>query len=221
MFDPAPESSRPLTRSERWIYAGFSLFLLGCYVAEVVSDFEPVKLSILFMILAWPPLLVLHEAGHALVARWLGWRLEAVVIGFGRPLVRGLRVGGVDVEIRSLPVEGFVRCSSRDLAGVRWKSAAIYFAGPGIELLFTLLLLLAFGADILLTRSQDVGVIALQSLALASVVGGVVNLIPHSTLGRDGEIPNDGLGILLSLRRPLRDWEAEQRARRFFEPDED
>jgi hypothetical protein len=64
-------------------------------------------------------------------------------------------------------------------------------------------------------------VIALQSLALASVVGGVMNLIPHSTVSRDGEIPNDGLGILLSLRRPLREWEAEQRARHFFDPDQD
>ena len=45
--------------------------------------------------------------------------------------------------------------------------------------------------------------IAWQSLALAATVGGVLNLIPHAVQTSAGNmIPNDGLGILLSLTRP-------------------
>jgi hypothetical protein len=220
VFEPSPEPARSLTPGERRIYWGFSLFLLGCFVADVVSNFEPAKLSILFMLLAWPPLLVLHEAGHAILSHTLGWKIDGIVIGFGRP-VAALRVAGVGVEIRSLPVEGFVRCRPVDMQGVRWKSAAIYFAGPGVELAFALLILLLVGGDSLLTRSAEPAIIALQSAALAAVMGAVLNLIPHSTISTQGEVLNDGLGILWSLQRPLSEWEAEIRARRYFDEDAD
>lgn len=221
MYDPAPDSAdRPLTRSERWIYLGFAVFLLGCYAAEVATRFEPVKLSILFVLLAWAPLLVLHEAGHAVAAHVLGWRLDGIHLGFGRVVGRR-RVWGVEVEVRALPVEGFVRCRPRDLTGVRWKSALIYFAGPGVELLFALALLGLAGGDVLLTRSDSVGVVALQSVALASVLGAVLNLLPHSTFGPDGEVASDGLGILQSLTTPPEAWAAALRRKRFFHPDED
>jgi hypothetical protein len=110
-----------------------------------------------------------------------------------------------------------VRCYPLDTRSVRWKSAGIYFAGPGIELLLAVLILLGVGSETLLTRTSDVGIIALQSVALAAVTGAVVNLIPHSTMGPAGEMLNDGLGILWSLGRPVHEWEAEIRARRFLE----
>jgi hypothetical protein len=90
----------------------------------------------------------------------------------------------------------------RNLDSVRLRSAAVYFAGPGIELLFALLLLYGAGSDVLLQPSASVPIIALQSLALASTMGGVINLIPHSTISAEGEIANDGLGILQSFVLP-------------------
>ena len=216
MFDP--RSEEPIKGRERWIALGLFALIAGAFAADFATRFEPAKLSIPFMLLAWAPLLVLHEAAHAWVARRVGWRIHGIVIGFGRPVARRT-LAGVPVEIRMLPLEGFVLCSPRELEGVRWKSVAIYAAGPGIELLLALAMLAALGPE-LLARSESVGVIALQSVALASVLGGILNLMPHSTVGPGGELPSDGFGIWLSLTRPLEDWKAELRRRRFFEPDD-
>jgi hypothetical protein len=117
-------------------------------------------------------------------------------------LVSTFRIGTAVVEIRLVPIEGFVKCVPRDLRRPHLKSACIYFAGPGVELLLALGILLLVGPERLLTKSDDYVLIGWQSLALASVVQGVLNLIPQSVRTPDGEIPNDGLGILLSFLRP-------------------
>ena len=55
----------------------------------------------------------------------------------------------------------------------------------------------------LLSHSEEYSIIGWQSLALAATVGGVLNLIPHAVQTSSGRmIPNDGLGIILSLSRP-------------------
>ena len=50
-FDPAPR--RPSTRGERLGVAAFALLLGGLVVAELLSDFTPRKLSMLFVIAFW------------------------------------------------------------------------------------------------------------------------------------------------------------------------
>jgi membrane-associated protease RseP (regulator of RpoE activity) len=199
--------------NERAIVAVFTLFIGGAFVAEILSAYQPAKLSILFMLAFWVPLVALHELGHAIAAARLGWRVRQLVVGFG-PVIKRFEVRGVSVELRALPIEGFVRCAPTTLDNVRLRSAAIYFAGPGIELVFAGLIWLAVGSGVLFSATQDVSLIALQSLALAAVMGGVLNLIPHSSFSADGEIPNDGLGILLSLSADPREFKA------MLEPDE-
>ena len=183
----------PLSPQERWFYGIFMAVVLGLFVAEICHDYQPVKLSALLVVLFWVPLIALHEAGHAVVASLLNWYVGQVVIGMGR-LLTSFRVGSALVEIRLFPVEGFVRCVPRDLRQPQLRSALIYFAGPGVELLLALGILLLVGADRLLTRSDDYVLIVWQSLALASVAQGVVNLIPHALHPPDGEKASDGLG---------------------------
>jgi hypothetical protein len=50
--------------------------------------------------------------------------------------------------------------------------------------------------------SEDIPLLLWQSLALAAVVGGVLNLLPHGIHTPAGFIPNDGLGIISSLVQP-------------------
>jgi hypothetical protein len=200
MYDPAPRRG-PLTRDERWVFGIFLAVLLGLFAAEVWHDYQPVKLAALLVVLFWIPLLALHEAGHAVAATLLNWYVGEVIIGAGRVLAR-FRAGTAVVEIRVFPVEGFVRCVPRNLHRPHLKSALIYFAGPGVELLLAALVLLVVGPDRLLTRSDDYLLIALQSLAVAATVQGVLNLIPHSIRTREGEIANDGLGIIRSFLLP-------------------
>ncbi|MDH5673093.1 MAG: tetratricopeptide repeat protein [Myxococcales bacterium] len=191
-YDPAPR--RPLSRGERNLAALFALSLFGILCAELLSDFEPAKLSVFFILLFWVPLLVLHELGHALMARLLGWGVHEMVLGFGPELLR-LSLLGTRVSLRMVPVEGYVVPYPSDLRSARLKSALIYAAGPGAELLFVLVLLLVVGSDVMFTRTGDLGLIALQSAAVAAMIGALQNLVPHAAAGG----ASDGLGILMSF----------------------
>jgi hypothetical protein len=161
----------------------------------------------------------LHEAGHAVAAALLGWRVGRVVIGMGRPLGR-FHIGRTLVEIRLFPVEGFVQPAPTNLRYPRLKSALIYLAGPGAELLLLAVVALAIGPDRLTTRTEEVGMLVAQSLAVAILFSAFVNLVPHTAAGQGGQmVANDGLGIIQSLFRPESDF-AEQIHQRFDVPED-
>jgi membrane-associated protease RseP (regulator of RpoE activity) len=200
MYDPSCRRG-PLNRQELWTCIILVLVLLGLFAAEIYHNFEPVKLAALLVVLFWVPLLAVHEAGHALVAALTGWHVGQVVIGMGRTAGQ-FKIGSAVVEVRLLPLEGFVRCVPTDLRFPRLKSALIYFAGPGIELLLAGVILALVGPAAMLSRSNDYGIIAWQSLAVASAAQGILNLIPTAIQTPDGPVANDGLGIIRSFLWP-------------------
>src|SRR5690242_4314556 len=83
MFNPAHQKG-PVTPGERNFVVLLATVILGLFVADIVRDYEPIKLTVLLFLLLWIPLLALHEAGHALMAALLGWYVGRVVIGVGR-----------------------------------------------------------------------------------------------------------------------------------------
>lgn len=192
---------RPLSTSERVSSLVFLLVVLGLFGASLVVEYEPVKLSAVFFVAFWAPLLVLHELGHALMAQALGWRVVLVSIGMGRRVLR-CKVGALLVDVRMYPLEGFVLPVPTRLRNPRLENALIYFAGPGIEMLLLGLVVLVVGPSTLTTRSESIAIIAAQSFALAIVVGLVFNLVPHAVMTNHGAIVNDGLGILRSASLP-------------------
>ncbi len=88
-------------------------------------------------------LVVIHEAGHFLMARALGAPVEVFSVGFGKRLW-GFERGGTDYRISLIPFGGYVRIvglgpDESDVIGdeaeevdlmPRWKRALILFAGP-------------------------------------------------------------------------------------------
>ena len=166
------------------------LTLLGL---DLARGFSASKLSVLFVLAGWGPLLVLHELGHALAARLLGWKVTEVVIGFGREL-RRVSVGGTRVRVRAVPVEGYVLIHPTSTVHARWQQALIYFAGPLTELL--LLAALAPLLDFSVPGPQaSVGRVALESLGLTAALGAICTLFPYRSQGN----PSDGLGIITSF----------------------
>ena len=59
-------------------------------------------------ILALAFLVLIHEAGHFVVARWVGMLPRKFYIGFGPPIVKRV-LGGVEYGIGALPLGGYVK----------------------------------------------------------------------------------------------------------------
>lgn len=106
-------------------------------------------------------LVVFHEFGHYIVARWMGVQVLSFSVGFGPVLLRWVR-GPTEYAIRALPLGGFVRmlgddptapmedAAARDPQAFHnkavWRRMLIIVAGPVFN--FILPLLVLFGASL-------------------------------------------------------------------------
>ena len=195
------------SKGEKIFVIVISLAFLFMMTMEILSNYEPRKLGALLFVIFWIPLLFIHEFGHAIMAKLLGWRVERIVIGFGKVLAQ-IKLLGTPMEIRTIPLEGFVQIAPKTVTLARLKHALIYFAGPGIELLvFFIIMTMLGGLDQMFMVIDDYPRIALQSFAFAALAGAVINLIPIGIITKDGSTPNDGMGILLCLFSSGTDYE--------------
>lgn len=197
-MNAAHDEAGPVTPFERNFYLFLLTFFLALLGAEIISDFHPVKLGVLFFVLFWPPLVALHEAGHALMAALLGWEVRHIVIGYNREVWSG-PIAGIPVTVKLLPLGGHVVPVPRNLSWPRCKLALIYLAGPGIELVLLALIVALCGPTLLLTRSTDYGVIALQALAITILYGAITSLIPLPQRVGEQTVYSDGLGFVRSF----------------------
>ena len=103
--------------------------------------------SILVAIVGLALLIVVHEAGHFLVARLCGMRVERFSIGFGNPLI-AVKRGDTIYQIAPIPLGGFVQITGlnpheefdRNDPYVypnrpRWMRLAVLVAGPAANYL--------------------------------------------------------------------------------------
>jgi len=206
-IDQRNRDKETTSRGEKIFILVISLTFLFMMTMEIMSNYEPKKLGALLFVVFWVPLLFIHEFGHAIMAKSLGWRVNRIVIGFGKVLMH-TRLLGAPMEIRSIPLEGFVQIAPKTVTLARLKHALIYFAGPGIELLaFFIIMIILGGFDQMFIITNDYTRIALQSFAFAALAGAVLNLIPLGITTADGSTPNDGMGILLCLFASGMDYE--------------
>ncbi len=136
-FDQRDYDKGKAPLSEILILYGIVGLMLLFISLEIFTNYEPRKMAALMFLLWWMPLVLLHEFGHAVMAKWFGWGIERTVVGFGRIVYEG-KLFGAPLEVRMVPIEGFVQIQSLGQEGARIKNALIYFAGPGIELLLFL-----------------------------------------------------------------------------------
>jgi regulator of sigma E protease len=97
--------------------------------------------TIVQLLLVLGLMVLVHEFGHFIVAKWCGVRVETFAIGFGKRVV-GFRRGETDYQINVLPLGGYVKMAgeipgeeiSNDPGELnnhpRWQRMLIALAGP-------------------------------------------------------------------------------------------
>jgi regulator of sigma E protease len=97
--------------------------------------------TIIQLLLVLGLMVLVHEFGHFVVAKWCGVRVEAFAIGFGKRLFGFVR-NGTDYRINALPLGGYVKMAgeipgeetSNDPGDLnnhpRWQRMLIAVAGP-------------------------------------------------------------------------------------------
>jgi regulator of sigma E protease len=101
-------------------------------------------------------MIVIHELGHHLVAKWFGVRVEVFSVGFGKRLF-GKVWHGTDYRLSALPFGGYVKMAGMDaveskietrtddpgefMNHPRWQRVLIGAAGPVMNILLAIVLL--------------------------------------------------------------------------------
>ena len=97
--------------------------------------------TVIQLLLVLGLMVLIHEFGHFVVAKWCGVRVEAFAIGFGKRLF-GYVHNGTDYKINALPLGGYVKMAgeipgeetSSDPGDLnnhpRWQRMLIAVAGP-------------------------------------------------------------------------------------------
>lgn len=110
-------------------------------------------LTLLAFVFTLAVLIVVHEYGHYIVARWCGVKVLTFSLGFGRPLYTRTGKTGTEFVIAAFPLGGYVKMLDEREAPVAeaeldraynrqnvWKRSAIVIAGPLANLLLAIVL---------------------------------------------------------------------------------
>lgn len=99
-------------------------------------------------------MVLVHEWGHFLAAKWFGVRVEVFSFGFG-PRLWGRKRGETDYRLSALPLGGYVRMAGDNpaeertgdpaefLSKPRWQRGIIVVAGPVMNVLLAVILVAA------------------------------------------------------------------------------
>jgi len=124
-------------------------------------------LSICGALIALGFMVLIHEFGHFLVARYFGVRVDVFSIGFGTRLF-GVKRGPTDYRVSILPLGGYVRMAGDNiseertgapdefLSKPRWQRALIALAGPVMNVIAAIVIMaIHFGGTLPQTPFSD------------------------------------------------------------------
>ncbi len=177
------------------------LFFFGMLGMAMLENRSIYQLALPIFLVSWAILLVIHEFGHALMAKALGWRVDLISIGTGYRLTTEV-IWGMPTEFRAIPLSGFAMPRPTDLVFPRLKNSLIYAAGPGVELLLIGIFWLVIGHERFFSLEPTLWLIGCQSFCLAAAVGAFFTLVPLSVTTEHGKSWSDGLGMILSWTLP-------------------
>lgn len=105
---------------------------------EALSQLPGPLVQVIYFFLSLFPLVLIHELGHFLLAKWNDVRVDEFGIGFPPRLVKVFSHGGTDYTLNALPLGGFVRLAGEDdpdipgafAAQTKRVRAVVLLAGP-------------------------------------------------------------------------------------------
>tara|TARA_R110000787_G_scaffold16887_1_gene53152 strand:+ start:6027 stop:7151 length:1125 start_codon:yes stop_codon:yes gene_type:complete len=147
-----------------------------------LTDNPGILLTLLAFLIVIGVLVFVHEMGHYLVGRWCGVKAETFSIGFGKEITGWTDNRGTRWKVCMLPLGGYVQfAGDMDPSGMKskewlnlpaaernqtfqskslWKRAAIVVAGPAINFIFAILIIMgfviAYGTSATLPVAQDI-----------------------------------------------------------------
>lgn len=113
-------------------------------------------LNLVYFVVILMALVLIHEAGHMVVAKWCGMRVERFSIFFGKPVASFTR-GETEYAIGWLPLGGYVKISGMTVgeeiedevkhraytAKPAWKKIATILAGPAVNIVLAIVIFAA------------------------------------------------------------------------------
>lgn len=126
-------------------------------------DYQVLQTAFYFL-LTIGVLVVAHEFGHFIVAKWCGMRVEEFAVGFGPKWLVLARKGDTEYTIRPIPLGGFVRIAGMEshdedpqpgtfFSKPIWQRNAVVLAGPIMSLLLGYVIFCIMG----MTTGLDIG----------------------------------------------------------------
>ena len=106
--------------------------------------FSHILTNIIVVVVVLGVMILVHELGHFIAAKWFGVRVLTFSLGFGKRLV-GFQSGGTDYRISALPFGGYVKMAGDDpsearqgeptefLSRPRWQRLVIAVMGPAMN----------------------------------------------------------------------------------------
>jgi regulator of sigma E protease len=122
-------------------------------MAQLTDILSSSLYTILSFLFALGVIIVVHEAGHLMVAKAFGVRVLTFSVGFGRRLW-GFRRGETDYRVSLVPLGGYVRLGGENPEEVtddpreflnkpRWQRILVYLAGPAMNVVLAIALVAA------------------------------------------------------------------------------
>ena len=148
--DPAPEPSPDQAR-QRGALARLGLIVLGGLVAAYATGVT----STVLVVAAIIAMIMLHELGHFLTAKWAGMKVTEYFLGFG-PRLWSVRRGETEYGVKAIPAGGYVKIigmSNLDKVDPAdedrtyrqkpyWRRLTVAVAGSTVHFIIAFLLLL-------------------------------------------------------------------------------
>ena len=193
--------NRKISLYKKWliIRASFGLFGLILLFMFPNEGIGWLWLNIFIFYLALSLSILPHELGHAFTAKWLGWRVFRIFVGYGKTIFK-VKLFGFETEFHTIPMGGRVVTAPKETAHYRSKRFALVIAGPLANVLLLLVLFLIGGR-----ATTDFGALVqhlapIQMFFIANVLIVIENLWPKFHQTPLGKMPSDGKQLLQLLK---------------------